>query len=132
MAVSGELIEFLKEQMAGLGPVSARRMFGGAGLFRDGLMFALVVGDVLYLKADSDSAAAFDERDLAPFTYATKNGERGVMAYRRAPEDCLDDPDEMTLWCRLAFDAALRANAPKPMRKAKPATRCGLSTGYSR
>jgi DNA transformation protein len=121
VAVSGELIEFLKEQMAGFGPVSVRRMFGGAGLFRDGLMFALVVGDVLYLKADAASRGTFEAEGLEAFSYATSSGRNTIMSFMRAPEACLDDPDEMTGWCRLAFDAALRANAPEPGKKAKPA-----------
>jgi DNA transformation protein len=121
VAVSGELIEFLKEQMAGFGPVSVRRMFGGAGLFRDGLMFALVVGDVLYLKADEASRGTFEAEGLEAFAYATSKGRNTIMSFMRAPEICLDDPDEMTRWCRLAFDAALRAKAPKPSKKAKPA-----------
>lgn len=118
MAVSAEFGEFLKEQMAGLGPVALRRMFGGAGVFLDGLMFALVVDDVLYLKADEPGRAAFEAEGLAPFSYATKNGEHTLTSYWRAPERCLDDPDDMTLWCRRAYDAALKVNrkAPKKTR----------------
>jgi DNA transformation protein len=120
MAASAELIEFLKEQMEGVGPVHTRRMFSGAGFFRDGLMFALVIGDVLYLKADETTRGLFEAEGLEAFSYATSRGRNTIMSFMRAPETCFDDPDEMTRWCRVAFDAALRAGAgKKPKRKRK-------------
>jgi DNA transformation protein len=120
MAVSPQLLDFLKEQMAEFGGVTARRMFGGAGLFRDGLMFALVADEVLYFKADAENVARFDAEGLAPFAYDTKNGRQTVLGYRRAPERCLDDAGDMAEWCRLAWGAALRANAPKLRPKRAP------------
>lgn len=112
MAASGEFGEFLKEQMAGFGPVSLKRMFSGAGVFRDGLMFALVVDDVLYFKSDAEGRELLAAEGLKPFSYATRNGQRALASYWRAPERCLDDPDEMALWCRRAF-AVARAAAPR-------------------
>ena len=117
MAASAEFIAFLREQMADFGPVTSRRMFGGAGLYRDGTIFALVVDDTLYLKADGEIRAGFEAEGLQPFTYDTKLGERTITSYWRSPERCLDDPDEMTLWCRKAWGAALRAGAAKPKNK---------------
>lgn len=114
MAASAEFIAFLKEQMSGFGPVAHRRMFGGAGLYRDGMIFALVVDDILYLKSDTENCARFESENLAPFTYQTQAGERAVMSYCRAPERALDDRDDMTEWCRIAWGAALRAKVPKP------------------
>ena len=118
MPASAEFLDFLKEQMADFAAVTPRRMFGGAGLFRDGLMFALVSDDVLYLKSDAQSAAAFAAENLLPFAYAAKHGRRTIMSYHRAPERCLDDPAEMTQWCRIAWDATLRARPPKRSRNA--------------
>lgn len=117
MAVSPEFSEFLKEQLAGFGSVDVKRMFGGAGLFRDGLMFGLIADDVLYLKVDDDNTEAFEAEGLSHFTYTTKKGKKGLMSYRRAPERCLDDPDEMTEWATGAFAAALRADSKKPGKK---------------
>lgn len=116
MAASAELIAFLKEQMEGFGPVHTRRMFSGAGFFRDEVMFALVVGDALYLKADETTRGAFEAEGLEPFSYATSRGRTTIMSFMRAPETCFDDPDEMIRWCRIAFEAALRAAATKPKR----------------
>ncbi|MGE0213865.1 MAG: TfoX/Sxy family protein, partial [Parvibaculaceae bacterium] len=106
-------------------PVGARRMFGGYGLFREGLMFGLVADDTLYFKADGESKTAFEREGLDPFSYETAGGKRVVMAYWRAPEQCLEDPDAMAEWCGMAYAAALRSPAgqkkggrsrPKPKR----------------
>ncbi len=117
---SQQQLNFLKEQMAGFGPVEVRRMFGGAGLFRDGMMFALVAEDTLYFKSDAESAPAFEAEQLRPFSYATKTGEHTLTSYRRAPERCLDDEGEMTQWSRLAWGAALRKAAATAKPKKKP------------
>jgi DNA transformation protein len=113
VSLSREFAEFLKEQMAGFGPVSVKPMFSGAGIFRDGLMFALVANDVLYFKADDTSRSEFEAEGLGPFVYGTKAGKNTVMSYWRAPERCLDDAEEMSQWCRKAFAVALKAAAKK-------------------
>jgi DNA transformation protein len=123
MAASAEYLDFIKEQLAGFGPVTVRRMFGGAGIFRDGLMFALIADETLYLKADDASQGEFEALALAPFTYGAKGGKRTVMSYWRAPEACLDDRDEMTEWARKAYGAALRAQNPPKARKARKSRR---------
>jgi len=110
MAISKELAELLLEQLAPLGAVSVRRMFGGAGVFCDGLMLGLVSDDTLYLKADQASEQRFRDERLEQFTYATKDGRRTLMSYWRAPETVMDDPEEMLAWGRLAFEAALRSS----------------------
>lgn len=111
-SVTSGIVEFLTEQMAGLGPVTSRRMFGGTGLYKDGLMFALVADDTLYLKVGETTRADFEAEALAPFSYATKDGSRTLTSYWRAPDRCLDDPDEMALWCGKALTAARRPGKP--------------------
>jgi DNA transformation protein len=100
------LIEHLTDVLRPLGGVAARRMFGGAGLFRDGVMFALISDEVLYLKADTTTIPAFEAENLGPFTYGTKNGKRVLTSYWRAPERLLDDDEEMRAWCDRAADVA--------------------------
>ncbi len=112
MATSAEYLDFIKEQLSDFGAVTVRRMFGGAGIFSDGLMFALIADETLYLKADGVSQGEFEALNLAPFTYAAKGERKVVMSYWRAPETCLDDRDEMTFWARKAFAAALRGRKP--------------------
>jgi DNA transformation protein and related proteins len=98
--------EDIRELFSAFGPIEVRRLFGGAGLFAEGRMFALVSHGIIYLKVDARSAAAFDREQLAPFTYATKTGRRGVMSYRRMPDRLYDDPDELAIWARAALAAA--------------------------
>ena len=70
-------------------------MFSGAGIFADGLMIALVVDGVIYLKADDSNVAAFEREGLAPFSYKTQDGKRAVTSYWRMPERLYDEPDEL-------------------------------------
>lgn len=111
----------IRELFATFGPVELRRLFGGAGLYADGVMFALVSRGVIYLKTDAHNAPAFEREALEPFTYATKEGRRGVMSYRRMPDRLYDDPEELAVWARAALAAAGRSGAgrksPKSRRK---------------
>lgn len=105
-----EFVEYLHEVFAAFGPIDARRMFGGYGIFRDGVMFALVADDVLYLKADDSSARLFESRNLGRFQY-NKGGMAVSMSYYEAPEEIFDSPEDAALWGRRALDAALRAKS---------------------
>jgi DNA transformation protein and related proteins len=105
--------EDIRELFAVFGAVVVKRMFGGAGIYAEQTMFGLVHEGVIYLKVDQHNAAAFAREDLAPFTYTTKNGKRGVMSYRRMPDRLYDDPDELAVWAREALAAARRGAARK-------------------
>ena len=120
MAASKAFLDFLTEQLAGFGPVTIRKMFGGAGIYHQGVIFGLVIEDVFYLKSDAASKAPFEAEGLEPFSYDTKDGKRTVMSYWRAPERCLDDPDDMRDWATRAFAVAI---APKPKPKSKSKAR---------
>ena len=109
---------YLTELFSGFGPVTVRRMFGGAGVFADGLMIALVVDGVIYLKADDSIVPLFEREGLAPFSYKTKDGKRTLKSYWRMPERLYDEPDELAEWARLALAAARRA-APARRQDAK-------------
>lgn len=100
-----------------LGPVRARAMFGGFGLYREDLMFALIAGERLYLKVDDETRARFAEAGSTPFTYARGDGERIVMSYWAAPVGTLDDPAALLPWAELGLAAARRAQAGKAARK---------------
>jgi DNA transformation protein len=87
--------EYIAELFAVFGPVKVRRMFGGAGLFVDGLMIGLVGEGVIYLKADENTIPAFEREDLKPFSYKTKTGTHTLASYWRMPERLYDEPDEL-------------------------------------
>jgi DNA transformation protein len=83
-------------------------------------MIGLVSREVIYLKADAETIPAFEQEGLAPFSYATKNGEHKLTSYWRMPERLYDDPDELARWARAAQEAAQRAmlRQRKPHRSA--------------
>jgi DNA transformation protein len=109
----------IRDLFAALGPVRVRKMFGGQGIYRDDLMFGLEAGGELFLKADAETAGAFEEAGSRQFAYA-KDGKATAMSYWRLPDAALDDPDEAARWGGLAVEAARRAAAgrkPKASRK---------------
>jgi DNA transformation protein len=126
----------IQELFSAFGVVAVRRMFGGAGIYADGTMFALVADGVIYLKADELSTPAFERESLPPFTYETKDGKRGVMSYRRMPERLYDDPDELATWARAALAAAqrtgVRAVKKSASRKAVGKTAAGRKRATKR
>lgn len=102
----------IRELFAGFAPVTVRRMFSGAGIYYDGIMFALVVRGVIYLKVDEGNAAPFERERLEPYSY-TRHGKRAAMSYRRMPDRLYDDPEELAAWARDAFAAARRRQTGK-------------------
>ena len=112
MARSSEFAEFVVESLQPLGGVSARRMFGGWGIYKDSVMFALIAYDTLYFKVDDGNRAAYEDAGLPHFTYADK-GKPIRMPYYEAPSEGFDDPEILCAWAREAFAAALRTKKPK-------------------
>lgn len=101
-------VDYLLELLDPVEGVTAKRMFGGHGIFRRGLMFGLVANSTLYLKIDEENVDEFASRGLEPFTYV-KNGKPMAMSYREAPADVLDNTENMLRWAESAYHAALRA-----------------------
>jgi DNA transformation protein len=112
MPARNEFLDHVVETLRGFGPVTVKRMFGGWGLYREGVFFALIEKDILYFKADEESAAEFDAEGLEPFEFV-KQGETIVTSYRRAPDEALEDPRVMARWAKTAYGAALRKEARK-------------------
>lgn len=103
-----EFSDYVKEVFQPFGSVQARKMFGGHGLFYDGVMFGLIADDTLYLKSDPTIESYFTERDLEQFTY-NKRGKPVKMSYFMAPEELFEDPEQAVIWARRSFNAALHA-----------------------
>jgi DNA transformation protein len=97
-------------------------MFGGYGMYHDGIMFALVADDVLYLKTDEVNRPKFEARNLSPFLYARKDKVIS-MSYNEAPGEVLDDPDEMAYWACSAIEASRRAARQTSRQAVKRSTR---------
>jgi DNA transformation protein len=116
----GEDTERVVELFAAYGAVAVRRMFGGAGVFAEGLMIALVVDGVIFLKADARTTPQFEAEGLVPFSYRAKGGTRTLTSYWRMPERLYDDPEELAVWARRALESAQCADArPKANRSGK-------------
>lgn len=107
-----EFVSYVVELMQSIGPVRARGMFGGHGIFLEELMFGLVADNILYLKADDETVNEFMEKELEAFTYY-KKGKEFKMSYYQAPEEALEDSEEMNVWANKAYGAALRAASKK-------------------
>jgi DNA transformation protein len=106
----------LYELFRPLAPVTLRRMFGGTSVYLDGRILAIEVDGVVYLKADQETQARFEEEGLKPFTYEAK-GKTMTMRYYQTPDEAYEDPDALRPWFRLAMEASARAQLPK--KKAK-------------
>ncbi len=126
--MSDEFIDYVMELLGPFGTVRTRRMFGGHGVYLDGLMFALVFDDALYLKADEMNRVEFEQAGCEMFGYA-RQGRRATLNFFRAPEDAMDSAQLMLPWARTAYAAALRANARKQAaEQAKDLAKIAAST----
>ncbi len=118
LSARNEFVDYVVELMTDWAAVSARKMFGGYGLYREGLMFALIVEDELFFKTDANNVAQFERADSHPFVYQSQT--RTVkMSYWSAPAVSLDSPAGMVEWCQSAYGAALRAQAAKAGKSGK-------------
>ena len=123
MAASASFAEFVTEQLAPLGRVTMRRMFGKTGVFCDGFMFGMVTDNTLYLRVDDLNRTEFQEAAAFPPLNYEKNGTTIDLSFWRAPERLFDEPEEFVIWARAALAAARRvAAARKSMARpvAKP------------
>ena len=117
MPVTPEYRAYIEDLVEPLGHVTSRRMFGGLGVFYRGLMFALIVNDVLHFKVDDENRPDYEADGMESFSYLRKGQKRGLNSYWTVPVDVLDNEDEFLVWSRKAADAALRADAAKPQNK---------------
>ncbi|WP_019173100.1 TfoX/Sxy family protein [Pseudaminobacter salicylatoxidans] len=99
----------IADLFAGLGPISVRRLFGGKGIYFNGIICAIEIRGELMLKADAESAPDFAAAGCTQWTYVgSRHGKEVAMPYWTVPESAIDDPDEMTIWARKAYEAGLR------------------------
>lgn len=113
-----EFVVYLVDSLQVVGPVYTKRMFGGFGIFLDGLMFGLVADNIFYLKADEESQADFENAGLEAFKY-TRNDRAIALSYYQAPEEAFDSLDVMREWANNAYAAALRSAAKSKKSKIK-------------
>jgi DNA transformation protein and related proteins len=119
MSVDEGLYAWVEEALEPLGRVTLRKMMGGATLYLDGTVFAIMDEGELWLKADEETNAMWDAAGCERFSVTFKDGRVDTMNYRRAPSDVYDDAEELQRWAALALEAGLRAAARKRPRKPK-------------
>ena len=119
MARHSEFVEFVLEQLAPVGGVRARAMFGGFGIYQGDTIFAIIVDDRLYFKADSVTRHAFAAQGLEPFTYVAR-GKTITMPYYEAPPEVFEEAEAMRSWAKQAVEVAARTKkgqkSPKTAR----------------
>jgi DNA transformation protein and related proteins len=113
MVASDPFADFLREQLAPLGRVSMRRMFGKTGMFCDGVMLGMVTDNTLYLRVDDKNRATFKEAEAYPPLNYAKKGAMIDLSFWRVPERLMDEPDELVEWAREALAAARRVAAKR-------------------
>jgi DNA transformation protein len=108
MVASDGFAEFLREQLAPLGHVTLRRMFGKSGVFCDGVMLGMVTDNTLYFRVDDQNRETFREaKSATPLNYR-KRGTTIDLSFWRVPERLFDEPDELIAWAQAALAAARR------------------------
>jgi len=122
MVASETYADFLREQLAPLGRLSLRRMFGKTGVFCDGVMFAMVTENTLYFRVDDHNRETFKEAQSAPPLNYAKQGATIDLSFWRVPERLFDEPDELVAWARAALGAAQRVAAKRERAAPKPRT----------
>jgi DNA transformation protein and related proteins len=124
MVASDSFAEFLREQLAPLGRITMRRMFGKTGVFCGGVMLGMVTEDTLYFRVDDHNRVTFREAASFPPLNYEKKGSAIELSFWRVPERLFDEPDEFVTWARAALAAARRVAAKRertaPRRKSKP------------
>jgi DNA transformation protein len=127
MTASDGVAEFLSDQLASLGRITMRRMFGKTGVFCDGFMLGMVTDNTLYLRVDDDNRAAFKEAETFPPLNYEKKGDTIDLSFWRAPERLFDEPDELVTWAQAALAVARRVAAKREpavrRRKSQPQLR---------
>ena len=121
MAISIEQREYVAhivDLLQFIGPVESKSMFGGFGMFLEGLMFGLVAGNELYLKVDTRNPQDYEDLGLQAFSFE-KNGRQFKMSYYQAPEEAMEDAELLSDWASNAYDAAMRAAAKKGGKRKK-------------
>ncbi len=119
MSIDEGLLAWVEEATETFGRLSMRKMMGGATLYVDGTIFAIMVDSEIWFKADAETNSVWDAEGCERFSVTFKDGSVDSMNYRRAPADVYDDPEAMQRWAKLAHEAGLRGAAKKKPRKKK-------------
>ena len=116
MAASAEYTEYVLELLSPIGPVTVGRFFGGSGLSRASVQFAMIMDNSLYFVVDDTTRAGYEAAGMQSFSYETKKGRVQVRRYFELPEEVLSDPDELRVWAQESLRVASKKKTKKPVR----------------
>ena len=111
MAVSGEFLSFVEDQLERMGSIVTKKMFGGAGIYCEGVFFALIADDVLFFKVDDSNRPDYEAQGMGPFK--PYGDDSYSMGYYEVPVDVLEDENELRLWAQKALEIAKRGKKKK-------------------
>ena len=120
MPLSPDFTEYAIELIAGFGKVEVKRMFGGAGVYRNGVGFGILDDDTFFLKADAALGAELKIQGSKPWRFSVKkDGAVRDIAYWSLPDTAADDPEEAVALAKRSFAIAAQAAKDKPSKRAK-------------
>ncbi len=120
MATDPGFLDHVIGLFSDIGPIKTGRMFGGTSLYAEGAMFAVIFGDVVYMKSDDSLKTRYLTAGSSPFSYGTKTGTRIIPGLMSLPEDALEDPIEAIFWARLSLVPAQIAALKRSESKGNP------------
>jgi DNA transformation protein len=126
------LLDILIDALSRSGSVTGRRMFGGIGVYFNGIFFAIIDDGMLYFRVSETTRAEFEAEGSSPFTYATKKGPAQLGSYWRLPERWLDDPEDLRGWAEWAIAAARDVSATKERKRRAPTTKADARRIHSK
>lgn len=112
-------VVYVLDQLAPIGNIRSRKMFGGYGIYKDDIFFALVADDVLYFKVDESNRLLFEAHGSKPFTYVGKEGKPTSLNYWEVPADVLENTEILSTWVAAALAVAMNAKKAKIAKKQK-------------
>ena len=121
MTTSTQFADYVLELLESVGSVRTSRFFGGVGISRGDVQFAMIMGSSLYLVVDDSTRPKYENAGMAPFSYTTKKGRIQVRRYFELPEDILTDPDELRIWVRESIEVAGKVKKLKSIKAVQPA-----------
>ena len=113
--MSSNYIDYILEILSPHGEITSRSMFGGHGIYKNGVIFALIIHDELYFKVDASNQLQYEKLDSEPFTYEAK-GKKTTMSYWKVPMEILEDEDRIGEWLNQSYEISLQTKR-KPKKK---------------
>src|SRR5438552_3162781 len=113
MTKTDEFFEYIKDLFVEIDGITYRRMFGGYGIYKNGLTFAIIFKGSLYCRVDELTRGNYEKLGSQTFVYETKTGPRVLKSHLELPSAILEDPDELTIWIEKSYQAARKAKSLK-------------------